>query len=226
MRAPGRSPAGPSMRTPLAHLGPLPNQHRRRSAAPAARACPAGSPGSSASAASTSSPPAFDRRPAPVTDVEVALQVLGDRADVVPVVARSRGRGRGRRGRAAPGRRRARSRRTARRGSSRRSRGRGRRSCSWPGRRAPRPGPASPGSPGRAPSEPVTTTPYSLTFGDPLDRQGRDPAVRLVGVAQRRQVDVGERVSGHHHERLALAEEVARRCERRRRCPSSSSSTM
>ena len=58
------------------------------------------------------------------------------------------------------------------------------------------------------PSAPVTTTPYSLTFGDPLGRQGGDPVVLAVRSRERREVDVGERVGGHHHERLG-AEEVA-----------------
>ena len=57
------------------------------------------------------------------------------------------------------------------------------------------------------PSEPVITTPNSLTFGDPLDGQRGDAVVGLVGGTEGGQVDVGERVGGHHQEGL-VAEEL------------------
>ena len=39
-----------------------------------------------------------------------------------------------------------------------------------------------------------------------LHRQGRDPAVAFMGLSKGGQVDVGERVAGHHEERLAPEE--------------------
>ena len=99
---PGRSPAAP------------PAGRRRRSArpsSPARRRITAGSSSLGRPPLRASSP-AGSTPTAPLDDVEVALQVLRDRADVVPVARRSRGHGTARRGRAAPGRRRVRSRRT------------------------------------------------------------------------------------------------------------------
>ena len=49
------------------------------------------------------------------------------------------------------------------------------------------------------------TTPYSRVSGDPLDRERRDPVVRFVALAQRPQVDVGERVARDDQERVVLA---------------------
>ena len=67
--------------------------------------------------------PSISRLQLAAQRVEGALAQLGERADVVPVLARPRGCGRARRSRAAPGTRPWPSRRTGARGSSRRSRG-------------------------------------------------------------------------------------------------------
>ena len=80
--------------------------------------------------------------------VEVALAQLPQRARRRSSSRRSRGRRAGRRARAASGTRPAPNRRNPGRGSSRRSRARTRRCRSCRGSTAPRPGPASPGSPG------------------------------------------------------------------------------
>ena len=73
------------------------------------------------------------------------------------------------------------------------------------------------------PSESVITTPNSLTSETRLTASVAMPSLASWAARSAREVDVGERVGGHHQEGL-VAEELARRCGRPRPCPSSSSS--